>query len=171
MDERTTRLLEITQAVDRAMGPMKPVLERLKPLNEFRNLHAALLAVSVVTDWKPLRAPGIQTRAHPEPVPVLRSPTAPEKPSQEVKLGNAKKKRVRQPGLMSEAIEKARKATKSEQAGILWTWISKNAADCFMDYDEDKEEFRWQGKQIPTNYDAFKKQLNRLSKKATSQDI
>ena len=42
MDERTTRLLEITQAVDRAMGPMKPVLERTPRLQEIIKQTARL---------------------------------------------------------------------------------------------------------------------------------
>ena len=57
MDERTTRLLELAKAADQALRPLKPVMERLKPIYEVLNQFPS---VPVVTDYKPLRAPGHQ---------------------------------------------------------------------------------------------------------------
>lgn len=94
MDERTNRILKITQAIDQVTGPLRPMMERLQPLNEWRNSNAVLVALtaerlmsplasaSVVTDQKPLRAPGFQIHERTEPVPVLQSPAATAKRSE-----------------------------------------------------------------------------------------
>lgn len=68
MDEQTTRFLYVAKAVDQALSPLKLMLERLKPLREALDKFPS---VPVVTDYKPLRAPGYQSRESGAPLPPL----------------------------------------------------------------------------------------------------
>jgi hypothetical protein len=71
MDERTARLLNVAKAADQELSPLKPILERLKPLREALDKGYKAPSVPVVTDCKPLRDPGYQSRESGAPLPPL----------------------------------------------------------------------------------------------------
>lgn len=64
MDERIARMLEIAKAADQALEPLKPMMERLKPVYEALNSHP-LLAI------KQLRAPTFLPRERNGPSPAI----------------------------------------------------------------------------------------------------
>ena len=98
MDERTTRLLVLAKAADQALRPLKTVMEGLKPIYEVLD---KVKSVPVVTDYKPLRAPGYPSRAH-----SALSPALDDRPSQNP--GGALTQKAQGSGLPNDKNEKQR---------------------------------------------------------------